>query len=98
MPVLPLVASSKCLPASKPWASAAATIADAARSLTDPPGFDPFSLAQQADSREMGSQSIEAQERRVSYPFQDATAQDTKRRAHFSLHFGLHEKSLIQLI
>src|ERR1700760_2332584 len=39
MPVLPLVASSRLRPASSPFSSAAATIADAARSFTDPPGL-----------------------------------------------------------
>src|SRR5271163_1438253 len=40
MPVLPLVASSRPLPSpSSPRARASATIADAARSFTDPPGF-----------------------------------------------------------
>ena len=46
----------------------------------------------------MGGQTIQAQERSIPNPFQDATAQGARRRPHFSLHFGLHGKFLIQLI
>ena len=65
------------------------------------PRIRPFSLAQQGDSREMSRQTVEAQERSVPDPFQDATAERVRRRADFSLHFGLYfprSKSLIQLI
>jgi hypothetical protein len=46
----------------------------------------------------MRRQTVEAQERSIPNPFQDATAQGARRRPHFSLHFGLHfsrSKSLI---
>src|SRR5437762_10919001 len=49
MPVLPLVGSriTRSVPGySSPWASAASNIASAMRSLTDPDGFAPSSLAQ----------------------------------------------------
>ena len=43
-------------------------------------------------------EAVEPQQGRVPDPFEDASAQAARRRAHFRLHFSLHAKSLIRLV
>jgi hypothetical protein len=71
MPVLPELDSSTVTPGpSRPSFSASSTIALAARSLTDPPGFWPSSLARMR-TRGFGAQRGDVDERRVADEVED---------------------------